>query len=215
MRPCAPTPPPSVVRPQTPFATTAGPPPTAGGKGGGVPVHHYRGSSAVRVRLAAPVFWATTPSSSGRGWPGQSNGYGLRLLGGAEPWIPEPSTERVSSSPGTRLSTPAPAPSPPSPTRSTPPRASASDSHRACGVCWFCSIFRFCCWSFSCYRFWSCVLDNIASGSQGPGRKRRGMFHAPIMDTSTKSFSPFGMEVFLLDMKLASESVPMDLGAPT
>jgi hypothetical protein len=40
-------------------------------------------------------------------------------------------------------------------------------------------------------------------------------FHAPIMDTSTKSFSPFGMEVFLLDMKLASESVPMDLGAPT
>jgi hypothetical protein len=35
------------------------------------------------------------------------------------------------------------------------------------------------------------------------------------MDTSTKSFSPFGMEVFLLDMKLASESVPMDLGAPT
>ncbi|KAK1670575.1 hypothetical protein QYE76_058734 [Lolium multiflorum] len=44
----------SVVRPQTPFATTAGPPPTAGGKGGGVPVHHHRGSSAVRVRLAAP-----------------------------------------------------------------------------------------------------------------------------------------------------------------
>ncbi|XP_047092012.1 uncharacterized protein LOC124703819 isoform X2 [Lolium rigidum] len=39
-------------------------------------------------------------------------------------------------------------------------------------------------------------------------------FHAPIMETSTKSFSPFGTEVFLLDMKLASESVPMDLGAP-
>ncbi|XP_047070662.1 uncharacterized protein LOC124678853 isoform X2 [Lolium rigidum] len=44
-----------------------------------------------------------------------------------------------------------------------------------CRLCWFCSIFRCCCWSFSCYRFWSCVLDKIVSGSQGPGRKQRGM----------------------------------------